>query len=126
MYSGRKRSSSKSGFPFALIGIFFIVVCTIVINKFLLPQSDVLVSYLLSVNIAAFIAFGLDKILAAQHTQRVPEKVLFIACLIGGTFAALTAMYLFRHKTQKGSFQATLGGILFLQVVILAIVYNMR
>jgi len=109
-----------------MVGIFLISVLTVTVNQFVQQRIDLLASYLISVNIVTFIAFGLDKILAAQHAQRIPEKVLFASSLIGGIPAALLAMHIFRHKTQKGSFQVTLGAILVIQILLLIIVYNLK
>lgn len=126
MHSGRKHHNSKKTFPFAIAGIFLISVLTVTVNQFAHQQIDLLSSYLISVNMVTFMAFGLDKILAAQHAQRIPEKILFASSLIGGIPAALLAMHIFRHKTQKGSFQVTLGAILVIQVLLLIIMYNLK
>ena len=55
------------------------------------------------VNLACFIAFGLDKAVAPLGTPRIPEKLLHALSLVGAVGACL-GRYLFRHKTQKASF----------------------
>jgi len=124
MYSGRKHSHQKKGLPFALIAALCTIILTVIVYTTTPLREDIIMSYLLSINATTFLFFGLDKILAAQQSQRVPEKVLFGSSLFGGSAAALVAMHFFRHKTQKGSFQATLGGILLLQILLIVIVYN--
>lgn len=69
------------------------------------------------INLAALFAFGIDKWKAKRAVWRVPEATLALFGLLGGWPGALLAMRLFRHKTQKRSFQAklaaaTLGNLL--------------
>lgn len=65
--------------------------------------------YILGINIFTFVLFGIDKIIAIrngknetaqkrkQHT-RVPEFWLMGLSFLGGAFAGIIAMRLFRHK----------------------------
>ena len=56
----------------------------------------------------------------AKHgAWRVPEKVLFLSALAGGSLGALAGMALFRHKTRHWSFRLGMPAILILQVVVL-------
>ena len=48
---------------------------------------------------------------------RVPEKVLFLSALAGGSLGSLAGMALFRHKTRHWSFRLGMPAILILQVV---------
>src|SRR5262245_60587131 len=73
---------------------------------------------LAALNIAAFCLYGLDKLLATQQAPRVPEYVLYFAAFAGGAIGALGAMYLFRHKTSKVSFQFALAIIILLEIVL--------
>lgn len=79
-----------------------------------------LIWYLAAVNIATFFIYGLDKAKAGiSGARRVRERTLFILALVGGSPAALIGMWLFRHKTQKLSFQAGLAVILALQIFLI-------
>lgn len=72
--------------------------------------------YLLAINLVTFAAYGADK-RAARHGQaRIPEKALHLLALAGGTPAAYLAQRHFRHKTRKGSFQATFWMIAVTQI----------
>ncbi len=72
------------------------------------------------VNIATFFLYGLDKLLASAQTRRVPERTLHFTAFFFGSPGALLAMNLFRHKTQKTSFQLMLAFLVLVQVIIAA------
>ena len=77
----------------------------------------VIPSYLLIVNLATLIIYGLDKWKARHDRWRVPESVLLFLAIIGGSPAALIAMRLFNHKTKKNKFVFGVPIILLLQIV---------
>ena len=64
------------------------------------------VAYVAGVNIATLIAYLYDKSVAGRMTSlyRVPETVLHLLALAGGTPAALAGQYVLRHKTRKPGF----------------------
>ena len=66
---------------------------------------SLLVCWLIAISLAAFVAFGFDKLSAISHWLRVPEWVLIGLAFAGGTLGALLAMMIFHHKTAKRSFQ---------------------
>jgi uncharacterized membrane protein YsdA (DUF1294 family) len=55
---------------------------------------------------ATFVAYGIDKGLAAKGRRRIPEKTLHTMELFGGWPGALAAMSAFRHKSSKLAFRA--------------------
>ena len=66
--------------------------------------------WLLIINAAAFLAYGLDKLLAklkARHEKvpRLPERNLLLLAIVGGGIGAWLGMEVFRHKTQHRSFR---------------------
>ena len=62
----------------------------------------------------AFGAYGIDKRRARTGDRRIPEKTLQFLALVGGWPGALLGQQVFRHKTQKLSFQ-----LVFWMVVVL-------
>ena len=62
--------------------------------------------YLAAVSLAAFIAYGIDKLKAKAGAWRIPEKTLWLFGLAGGAPGALLGMSVFHHKTRKVSFYA--------------------
>ena len=60
--------------------------------------------YLLIINAAAFILMLADKIKSKKNAWRIPEKILFLAAILGGSIGSLLGMFLLRHKTKHFSF----------------------
>ena len=75
-----------------------------------------LAAYLLVINLAAFVAFGADKLRAKKHPWRVPEKTLFLLAILGGSVGAVCGMCAFHHKTQHWYFKYGLPAILFAHI----------
>ena len=72
--------------------------------------------YLLVVTVAAFAVYGWDKLCAKRGMWRVPERILLLLALLGGSVGALTAMAIFRHKTRHLKFRYGVPLILILQI----------
>ena len=75
-----------------------------------------LVHWLFAVNVVTFAYYGIDKWLAKKPWFRVPELVLHMLSAVGGSPAALLAMWAFRHKTIKPSFRILFYGIVLVQI----------
>ena len=56
---------------------------------------------LYSINIVAFVVYGMDKLLAKLRSWRVPEVGLLFLAAIGGSVGTYVAMQLFLHKSIK-------------------------
>ena len=56
----------------------------------------------------------------------MPEQVLLMLALAGGSPAALIGMRLFHHKTAKGSFQQKFWLVLLVQAVLVTIYFLWR
>src|SRR5262245_56101192 len=78
--------------------------------------------WLAAVNVVTFGYYGYDKSRAQDGEGRVPELVLHGLGAVGGSPAAYLAMWLFRHKTIKGSFRILFWCIVLLQLAVLAYV----
>jgi len=74
--------------------------------------------YLAAISVITFILFGFDKWMAGSGARRIPEATLWLASALGGSFGAVIAMQVFRHKTRKASFQLVLALIIFLQAAV--------
>lgn len=79
--------------------------------------------WLILVNGAAFLAFGLDKWKAKRkavrpNIRRVPERTLFLLAALGGCPGALLGMRVFHHKTLHRAFRFGLPAIMALQALI--------
>lgn len=67
-----------------------------------------LVYYLIAINLAAFAAFGIDKMLAEAEKRRIAESTLLTWAFLGGTPGAYAGRHLLRHKTRKQPFSSQL------------------
>lgn len=77
----------------------------------------ILICYLLIMNIIGIAVMGIDKSSAKRHAWRIPEKVLFLVSLLGGSIGTWAGMYIFRHKTKHWYFVVGMPAILILQIV---------
>lgn len=75
-----------------------------------------LLYYLLAVNVLSLVLMAQDKSRARRGRRRIPERVLFLAAILGGSVGGIAGMYLFRHKTRHLRFALGLPVILLLQL----------
>ena len=80
---------------------------------------EVLWIYLLVINVAAFVMYGMDKKRAVSGQWRIPEKSLLLAAAVGGALGALLGMQIFRHKTRHLKFTVLVPLCLVLWAVLL-------
>ena len=78
-----------------------------------------IILYLLAINIAAFIAFGIDKHKAKRDKWRIPESTLLTMAVLGGSIGALAGMKIWRHKTLHNKFRIGIPVILALQIIVI-------
>ena len=77
---------------------------------------EILIGYLLIANLVGFAMMGIDKRRAIKHAWRIPEKILFLASLLGGSIGTWVGMYAYRHKTKHWYFVVGMPAILVVQV----------
>lgn len=75
-------------------------------------------TWLILVNIVAFVLFGIDKYKAKRRLWRIPEATLLGSALVGGGLGALLGMQLFRHKTKHAKFLIGIPLCLVLNIVV--------
>ena len=81
----------------------------------MLKTMTLLYTYLLLVNIAAFVMFGIDKYRAVHDRWRIPEARLLTSAVIGGSIGALMGMMVWRHKTLHLKFVLGIPAIILIQ-----------
>lgn len=65
----------------------------------------IIISFLIIMNIIGFAIMGVDKERAKRREWRIPEKVLFLVCIFGGSLGSTIGMYFFHHKTKHWYFR---------------------
>ena len=85
-----------------------------------------LLYYLLLINAIAFFVCAFDKRAARKHRWRIPEKTLFLLAILGGSVGLYLSMLLFHHKTKHKKFTVGLPVILFLQLIIICFIINLK
>ena len=85
---------------------------------------NMLLKYLLVINVLTFAVYGVDKWKARRGRWRVPEATLLGLAALGGSVGAWLAMQLFRHKTQKKKFRYGVPAIFVLQLAAVVFFLN--
>lgn len=80
--------------------------------------------YLIIINIAAWIMYGLDKWKAKSGAWRIPERTLLLTALAGGSVGALAGMLLFHHKTRKPKFMIGVPVMFAVHCVIVGVIVH--
>lgn len=76
--------------------------------------------YLIAVSMITFLFYGYDKVQAKRNGGRIPEVVLHLLALMGGTIGAFLGQILFRHKTKKWEFRRVFILIVIVQLGFIA------
>ena len=78
--------------------------------------------YLTLANLVGLVLMGADKSKARRHRWRIPERVLFLSAILGGSLGATVGMWLFRHKTRHWYFKWGFPALLVIQLALLALI----
>ena len=70
----------------------------------LVNTKNLILIYLILVNITGFAMMGIDKSRAKRGAWRIPEKTLFLVSALGGSIGTWAGMYFFHHKTKHWYF----------------------
>ena len=79
---------------------------------------EIILAYLLMINIFTMYTFFLDKSKAKNKKWRIKESTLFLLSIAGGSLGAILGMKLFRHKTKHWYFKYGIPFILAVQVIL--------
>ena len=98
-----------------LIASFSIVACVVACSAGFGFWRGIFVT----VNIAAFTYYGIDKRQAVRGGWRVPELVLLAMAAIGGTPGSLLGQLAFNHKINKSRFRRLFRIVVLVQIAVL-------
>ena len=89
-------------------------------------EHKILIAYLVIINFVSFAAFAIDKINAIEKRSRIRIVTLLGLAFVGGSLGAILGMYLLRHKTRIDYFTVGVPLIMFMQVVVVFYLMNMK
>ena len=79
---------------------------------------NIILGYLLAVNITSFLSYGIDKYKAKKGQWRISEATLLTMAAIGGSIGAWAGMRLWHHKTMHKKFKYGIPVIIIFQVAL--------
>ena len=83
-----------------------------------------IICYLLAVNIATFLLYGIDKYTAKKSKWRISEATLLTMAAIGGSIGAWAGMRLWHHKTMHKKFKYGIPLIIIMQIALVAYLHT--
>ena len=81
-------------------------------------MMNIILYYLLAINIASFFLYGIDKYKAKKGRWRISEATLLLMAVIGGSIGAWVGMRIWHHKTMHKKFEYGIPIIIILQVAL--------
>ena len=86
---------------------------------------QLIIIYIIAINIISFIVMGVDKRKAQKRAWRILESTLFVLAIIGGSIGSILGMHLFHHKTRHWYFLYGMPAILVVQILlVLALIFS--
>lgn len=76
--------------------------------------------YLIAINVATFLTYGIDKWKAKRAKWRIREAALLMLAVWGGSVGAWLGMKVWHHKTQHKKFKYGVPAIIVVQLALVA------
>ena len=83
-----------------------------------------IICYLLAINIATFLLYGIDKYKAKKGKWRISEATLLTMAAIGGSIGAWAGMRVWHHKTMYKKFKYGIPLIIIMQIALVAYLHT--
>ena len=87
-------------------------------------MTNIILYYLLAVNIATFLLYGIDKYKAKKGRWRISEATLLLMAVIGGSIGAWAGMRLWHHKTMHKKFKYGIPIIIIMQIALVVYLHT--
>ena len=104
-------------FRFSLLTFGVVIVLAAVVGA-MFADIDALWSWLIAINVVAFLVFGYDKAISGTGATRVPEIVLIGLTFFGGAVGVLVGRPVFHHKTKKVGFRLKFWFVVSIQIAL--------
>lgn len=85
--------------------------------------QQIIVIYLIAINVLTFFIYGIDKYKAKKSKWRIPEATLLGLAAFGGSIGAWLGMKVWHHKTMQKKFKYGIPAIIIIQIVIISSLY---
>lgn len=89
-------------------------------------NHQLLLWYLVIINVITLVFFAVDKRRAIENKWRIRIITLLGLAFIGGSLGAIIAMYVFRHKTKIDYFTVGVPLIIVMQIVVVFFLMNVK
>ena len=87
-------------------------------------MTNIILYYLLAINIATFLLYGIDKYKAKKGRWRISEATLLLMAVIGGSIGAWAGMRLWHHKTMHKKFKYGIPVIIIMQIALVVYLHT--
>ena len=87
-----------------------------------MTDIQLILIYLVTINVATFFTYGIDKWKAKKSLWRIRESALLGLAILGGSIGAWLGMKVWHHKTMHKKFKYGIPLILIAQIVLLLLV----
>ena len=83
-----------------------------------MSTKQIILIYLIAINVVTFFAYGIDKWKAKRFKWRISEATLLGMAVIGGSIGAWLGMRVWHHKTMHKKFQLGIPLIIVAQIAL--------
>ena len=83
-----------------------------------MSTKQIILIYLVAMNVVTFFAYGIDKWKAKRSKWRISEATLLGMAVIGGSIGAWLGMRVWHHKTMHKKFQFGIPLIIVVQIAL--------
>lgn len=87
-------------------------------------MNEVVMCYLIAVNLITLAVYIIDKIKARRHAWRISEAALLLWAVAGGSIGALVGIFIVRHKSQHLKFRYGVPAIFIFQTALAIYAYS--
>ena len=85
----------------------------------------IIYTFIAILNVITFLIYAIDKWQAKKNRWRIPESILLLLAVLGGSIGALMGMKIWHHKTMYKKFKYGIPLIMILQIGMLLYLWQM-
>ena len=85
----------------------------------------IIYTFIAILNVITFLIYAIDKWKAKKNRWRIPESILLLLAVLGGSIGALLGMKIWHHKPMHKKFKYGIPLIMILQIGMLLYLWQM-